>query len=85
MAQKRVGSLDDTNRKVLVNGLATRFCVGPKVAREFLPKAVERWGKVRRLEGGDIMRTHDMVPKRVDGQDESFVHVRELLSNIFRN
>jgi hypothetical protein len=44
-----VGRLDDTIRKVLVNGLATRFCVEPKVAKKLLPEAVEQWGKLRRL------------------------------------
>ena len=71
--------------KVLVNGLATRFCVEPKVARKFLLEAFEQWGKLRRLEGGDIMHAHDIVSKRMDGRDASFVRVRELLSNIFRN
>ena len=83
MAPKRVGCVDDTIRKVLVNSLATRFCVKPTVARKFLPEAVEQWGKLRRLEGGDIMHAHDIVPKRMDGRDASFVRVRELLSNSF--
>lgn len=55
VAPKRVGRFADTIRKVLVNGLATRFFVQPKVARKFLPEAVEQWGRWRRLEGGDIM------------------------------
>ena len=67
MAPKQVGCLDDTIRKVLVNGLATWFCVQPKVARKFLPEEVEQWGKLRRLEGGDIMHVHDIVAKRMDG------------------
>jgi hypothetical protein len=74
-----VGRLDDIIRKVLVNGLATRFCVQSKVARKFLPEAVEQWGKLRRLEGGDIMHAHDIVAKRMDGRDASFVRVCELL------
>ena len=80
MAPKLVGCLNDTIRKVLVNGLATRFCVQPKVARKFLPEMVEQWGKLRRLEGGDIMHAHESVSKRMDGRDASFVRVRELLS-----
>ena len=63
MALKRLGHLDDTIRKVLVNGLATRFHVTPAVARKFLPKDVEQWGKLRRLEGGDIMHAHNIVLK----------------------
>ncbi|KAI0263899.1 hypothetical protein BGY98DRAFT_1103723 [Russula aff. rugulosa BPL654] len=38
---KRVGCLDDTIRKVLVNGLVIGFCVEPKVARNLLPEAFE--------------------------------------------
>lgn len=79
MAPKRVGPLHDSIRKVLVNGLATRFSVQPKVARKFLPEAVEQWGKLRRLEGGDIMHAHNIVPKRVGGRDASFIRVCELL------
>jgi hypothetical protein len=73
-----VGRLDDTIRKILVNGLATRFCVRPKVASKFLPEAVEQWGKLRRLEGGDIMHAGNIAPKRMDGRDASFVRVSEL-------
>jgi hypothetical protein len=78
-----VGHLDDTIRKVLVNGLVTRFRVQPKVARKFLPEAVEQWGKLRRLEGGDIMHAHDIVAKRMDGRDASFVRVCELYCQMF--
>ena len=78
-----MGPLDHIICKVLVSGLATRFSVEPKVARKFLPEDVEQWGKLRRLEGGDIMHAHDIVPKRMDGRDASFVRVRELLSIFF--
>jgi hypothetical protein len=74
-----VGPLDQAIRKVLTNGLATRFCVSPRVARKFLPELVEQWGKLRRLEGGDIMHAHDIVSKRMDGRDASFIRVRELV------
>jgi hypothetical protein len=74
-----VGRLDDSIRKVLVNGLATRFNVASRVAKKFLPDDVEQWGKLRRLEGGDIMHAHAIVPKRMDGRDASFVRVCELL------
>ena len=83
VAPKRVDCLDKMIRKVLVNCLATRFCVKPTVARKFLPEAVEQWGKLRRLEGGDIMHADDIVPKRMDSRDASFVRVRELLLSIF--
>ena len=79
MGPTRVGRLEDTIHKVLTNGLATRFCVSPRVVGKFLPKVVEQWGKLRRLEGGDIMHAHEIVSERKDGQDASFVRVRELV------
>jgi DeoR/GlpR family transcriptional regulator of sugar metabolism len=77
VAPKKVGRLDETIHKVVVNGLATRFGVKPMVVRKFLPEAVEQWGKLRRLEGGDVMHAHDIVSKRMDGRDASFVRVSE--------
>ena len=74
-----MGPLDQAIRKVLTNGLATRFCVSPRVARKILPELVEQWGKLRRLEGGDIMHAHDIVSKHMDGRDASFIRVRELV------
>jgi hypothetical protein len=67
----------------LVNGLMTRFCVHPKAARNFLPEAVEQWGKLRRLEGGDIMHAHDVVPKRMDGRHLSSVCVNYCIVKCF--
>ena len=79
MAPKRVGTLDPTIRKVLTNGLVTRFGISLEVAKKFLPKVVEQWGKLRRLEGGDIMHAHDIVSRCADGRDVSFIRVRELV------
>ena len=78
MAPKRVGTLDPPIRKVLTNGLVTWFGVLLNVAKKFLPEVVEQWGKLRRLEGGDIMHAHDIISKRRDGRDASFIRVREL-------
>ena len=61
-----------------MNGLVTRFGVLLNVAKKFLPEVVEQWGKLRRLEGGDIMHAHDIISKRWDGWDASFIRVREL-------
>jgi len=66
-----------------MNGLVTWFSVQPKVARKFLLEAVEQWGKLCCLEGGDIMHVHDIVAKHMDSRDASFVHVCELFSNVF--
>jgi len=79
MAPKLEGPLDDAIRTILTNSLVTRFGVTFNVAGKFIPEVIEQWGKLRRLEGGDIMHTHDIVSNRMDGQDASFVCVRELI------
>ena len=79
MAPKRVGPLDPPIRKVLTNALVTRFGVSLNVAKKFLPEVVEQWGKLRRLKGGDIMHVHNIISKRTDGRDASFICMRELI------
>jgi len=71
--------LGDTMYKVLTNGLVTWFSVRRRVTRKFLPDNIEQWGKLRCLEGGDIMHPHEIVSKRMDGHDTSFICVRELI------
>ena len=72
MAPKWVGPLSDIMRKV-TNGLATRFCVKPKVTKKFLPDDIEQWGKPYRLEGGDITHVHGIVSRCIDGHNVSFI------------
>jgi len=78
-----VAPLKKSIRNVIMNSLATRFCVLPKVVRKFILVDVEQWGKLRCLEGGDIMHAHDIVPKCMDSQDVSFIHVRDLIVECF--
>jgi len=84
VAPTQVGPLDDTIRKILTNSLATRFCVSPTVTRKYLPEDVEQWGKLHCLEGGDIMHAHNIVPKCMDGQDVTFIHVHDLIVTCFQ-
>jgi len=70
-----MSSIDGAIRKVLASGLATRFNVLSWVAKKIIPEVIEQWGKLRRLEGGDIMHVHKIVSRHRDGQDTSFVHV----------
>jgi len=79
MTPSQVGTLNKAIRKVLTNGLATRFGVFPRVARKYLPEDVEQWGKLRCLEGGDIMHAYKIVSKCIDGQDATFIRVRDLI------
>jgi len=70
-----MSSIDGAVRKVLVSGLATQFDVLSQVAKKIIPEVIKQWGKLRRLEGGDIMHMHKIVSQHRDGQDASFVHV----------
>ena len=79
MAPKRVGPLDPPIHKVLTNALVTRFGVPLNVAKKFLPEVVEQWGKLSRIVGGDIMHAHNIISKRTDGRDASFIRMCELI------
>jgi len=56
-----MSSIDGTVRKVLASGLATQFDVLSQVAKKIIPEVIEQWGKLRHLEGGDIMHMHKIV------------------------
>jgi len=79
MAPSRVGTLNKAICKVLTNSLAMRFGVFPRVSRKYLPEDVEQWGKLCYLEGGDIMHVYKIVSKCMDGQDATFICVRDLI------
>jgi len=79
MTPSQVGTLNKAIHKVLTNGLAMRFGVFPRVARKYLLEDVEQWGKLCRLEGGDIMHAYKIVSKCIDGQDVTFIRVRDLI------
>ena len=70
-----MSSIDGTICKVLASGLATWFDVSSWVAKKIIPEVIKQWGKLHRLEGGDIMHAHKIVSRCRDGQDASFVHV----------
>jgi len=79
VAPKLEGPLDDTIRTILTNGLVTQFGVTFNIAGKFIPEVVEQWGKLHRLEGGDIMHAYDIVSNCMDGRDASFVCMCELI------
>jgi len=80
----RVGTLNKAICKVLTNGLAMRFGVFPRVTRKYLPEDVEQWGKLCRLEGGDIMHAYKIVSKHMDGRDVTFICVHDLIVTCVR-
>jgi hypothetical protein len=84
VAPKRVGTLDGAICKILMNGLVTRFCTLPDVAKKYLLKNGEQWGKLHCLEGRDIMHACDIVPKCRDSRDVSFIRMRNLIATCFQ-
>jgi len=79
VALKLEGPLDDAISTILINGLVTWFGVTFNVTGKFILEVVEQWGKLYRLEGGDIMHVHDIVSNCMDGQDASFICVHKLI------
>jgi len=56
-----MSSIDGAVCKVLAIGLATWFDVLSRVTKKIIPEVIEQWGKLRHLEGGDIMHMHKIV------------------------
>ncbi|TDL14430.1 hypothetical protein BD410DRAFT_734083 [Rickenella mellea] len=66
--------------------LATRFNVSISVAKKVVPvDAIEQWGKVRRIDGGDTMHARELVPLREGNRDASFVRYQLLVDTHARN
>jgi hypothetical protein len=57
--------------------LATRFNIQKTVVRSIvkLDKEITQYGKVRRLQGGDLMTGRHLIKKSEDSRDASFVRV----------
>ena len=62
--------------------LATCFDKAASIIRRLIPKSTRfaQYGRACRLEGGDTMHAHDLIPLRSDSRDMSFVRVSPLLS-----
>jgi len=61
----------------LTASLATHFDVTAKVIRRLIPKDSQflQYGRVYRLEGGDIMHARELKTPQSDSRDMSFVRV----------
>lgn len=56
--------------------LQTRYGKGAAAIRRHLPKEnIDQYGKVRRLDGGDMMHASLLVHSPEDGRDTTFVRV----------
>ncbi|KAI0052234.1 hypothetical protein FA95DRAFT_1669516, partial [Auriscalpium vulgare] len=74
---KAVGPVEQGTRKVLASALATRYSISVAAAKKYLPNELEQWGKVRRLEGGDMMHARGLVSD--GGRDASYVRYSVLV------
>ncbi|KAE9392020.1 hypothetical protein BT96DRAFT_959417 [Gymnopus androsaceus JB14] len=67
-------------RDKIILALATRFETSVQRARQFLHTAdIQRWGKVRQLEGGDDMNASSLVTAAEDRRDATYVRYEMLV------
>jgi hypothetical protein len=61
--------------------LATRFNVKKNIIQSIikLDTPIAQYGRVTRLEGGDLMIGRDLVPQTEDSRDASFIRVESCL------
>jgi hypothetical protein len=83
MRPRKMLTLDDDVRTVLVKALVTRYSPlkGPKIpmfaARKYVPVGtVLQWGKVQIAEGGDRIACRRMIKPGSFGRDCTYVRVR---------
>ena len=62
--------------------LATRYNVSKVVAKRQIPKQIDQWGKVRRIDGGDTMVAALIGRHSLDRRDATHIRVSDLLSEI---
>ncbi|KAI0039304.1 hypothetical protein FA95DRAFT_1585314 [Auriscalpium vulgare] len=74
---KAVGPVEQGTRKALASALATRYSISVAAAKRYLPNDLEQWGKVQRLEGGDMMHARGLVSD--GGRDASYVRYSVLV------
>ena len=65
----------------LTASIATRFDTITQTIRQLIPKDSQfiQYGRVRQLEGGDVMHARELNPPQSDSRDMSFVRVRIFL------
>lgn len=68
-------------QKKILACLVTRFDIARNILQSVvkLDQPVMQYGKVTRLEGGDLMVGRDLVTETDDGRDASFVRVSLVL------
>ena len=76
-APRRHEILSSSIRNKVLACLVTRFNVKKNVVQSVikLDQPITQYGRVTRLEGGDLMIGRDLVPQTEDSRDASFVRV----------
>ncbi|KAH7338457.1 hypothetical protein B0J17DRAFT_695263 [Rhizoctonia solani] len=67
--------IGDIRRKVLAT-LATRFDCDWKNFREVVPRTSPQWGKVRKINGGDLMTAREAIRLHSGERDNSFIRYK---------
>lgn len=80
-APRRHEILSSHIRNKVLACLATRFNVRKNVVQSVikLDQPISQYGRVTRLEGGDLMIGRDLVPQTDGSRDASFVRVESYL------
>ncbi|KAH9924114.1 hypothetical protein B0H21DRAFT_701137 [Amylocystis lapponica] len=55
------------------------------VARRFVPRNLSQWGKVQRIDGGDLMHAADIVSATENTRDATYVRYQLLVDRNARN
>ncbi len=69
---------EDVNKSLhskIAQCLATRFNVTMATARRHVPKRLQQWGRILRLEGGDLIRAADLISESQNSRDASWIRV----------
>ncbi|RDX43780.1 hypothetical protein OH76DRAFT_1458261 [Lentinus brumalis] len=73
---------EDVNKSLhskIAQCLATRFNVTMATARRHVPKRLQQWGRILRLEGGDLIRAADLISESQNSRDASWIRYQLLV------
>ncbi|KAI8990584.1 hypothetical protein BD414DRAFT_459234 [Trametes punicea] len=79
LSPHREAGIPTTVHTKLAQCLATRFNVTMAVARRHIPRILHQWGKVQRIDGGDMIHAADLVPHSEGGHDATFIRYQLLV------
>ncbi|KAH9946895.1 hypothetical protein B0H21DRAFT_857356 [Amylocystis lapponica] len=81
----RVSEISLAMHTKIAQSLATRFDTTMAVARRIVPRNLSQWGKVQRVDGGDLMHAADIVSATENTRDATYVRYQLLVDRNARN